>query len=115
MATNLASALCYLPFIGWIIAIVFLLIEPYNRDREVRFHAWQAIALAVALVALNICLGILHFIVAMVSGGLGLVFAPILMLVYFGEFLLFVFLAFKAYQNQRIVVPVVGPFAQKQA
>ena len=37
------------------------------------------------------------------------------MLVHFGELLLFIFVAVKAYQNQRIVLPFVGPFAEKQA
>ncbi len=55
MATNLASALCYFP----LVAIIFLLIEPYNRDRTVRFHAWQSIALMVVLIVLRIALGII--------------------------------------------------------
>jgi len=29
--------------------------------------------------------------------------------------LLFIFVAFRAFQNQRIVIPVIGPFAEKQA
>jgi uncharacterized membrane protein len=37
------------------------------------------------------------------------------MLFALGELILFLFLAIKAYQNQRIVLPVIGPFAEKQA
>lgn len=111
MASNLASALCYL----LLPAIIFLLIEPYNRNREIRFHAWQCIGLAVALTVLNIILSIFVGIFIAATSGFGLVIAPVLMLVHFGEILLFIFVAFKAYQNQRIVLPVIGPFAEKQA
>jgi uncharacterized membrane protein len=111
MATNLASALSYL----LLPAIIFLLIEPYNRNREIRFHAWQCIGMAVALTILNIILSIFVGIFIAATSGFGLVIAPVLMLVHFGEILLFIFVAFKAYQNQRIVLPVIGPFAEKQA
>jgi uncharacterized membrane protein len=103
--------LCYLV----LPAIIFLLIEPYNRDRAIRFHAWQAIALAVVLTVFNIAIGIVFSIFIAATSGIGLVIAPLLMLVHFGEMLLFIFVAFRAFQNQRIVIPVIGPFAEKQA
>ena len=111
MAMNLASALCYL----LLPAIIFLLVDPYNRNREVRFHAWQAIALAVALTVFNIAIAIIFSIFIAVTSGIGLVIAPLLMLMHFGEVLLFIFVAVKAYGNQRIVLPLIGPFAEKQA
>jgi uncharacterized membrane protein len=111
LATNLASALCYL----LLPAIIFLLIEPYNRNREVRFHAWQAIGLAVVLTVFNIAVAIVFSIFIAATSGLGIVIAPLLMLVHFGEVLLFIYVAFKAYQNQRISLPIIGPFAEKQA
>ncbi len=111
MATNLASALCYFT----LIAIVFLVIEPYNKMREVRFHAWQSIALAVAITVLQIALGIVRALFWSISSFLGMMIALVSTLVSFGTLLLFLYLAFKAYNNQRIVLPVVGPFAEKQA
>jgi uncharacterized membrane protein len=111
MATNLASALCYFP----LVAIIFLLIEPYNRDRTVRFHAWQSIALMVVLIVLRIALGIILGIIFAVSTSLGLMVGMLWTLIALGELILFIYLAFKAYQNERIVLPVIGPFAEKQA
>jgi uncharacterized membrane protein len=111
MAQNMASALCYL----FIPAIIFLLIEPYNRDRTVRFHAWQAIALAIGLFAVRIVLGIVLGILFAVSTSLGLMVGMLWTLLGLAEFVLFVFLAVKAYNNQRIVLPIIGPFAEKQA
>src|SRR5215471_4446258 len=111
MATNLASALCYFP----LIAIIFLLIDPYKNDRAVRFHAWQSIALAVVLLILRIALGIVLSLFMSVSYALGGMIAMVLMLFGLAELVLFIYLAVKAYNNQRIVLPVVGPFAEKQA
>jgi uncharacterized membrane protein len=111
MATNLASALCYFP----LIAIIFLLIDPYKNDRAVRFHAWQSIALFVALLILRIALGIIFSLFMAVSTGMGIMVGLLWTLVGFGELILFIYLAFKAYNNQRIVLPVIGPFAEKQA
>jgi uncharacterized membrane protein len=111
MATNLASALCYFP----LVAIIFLLIDPYKQDRTVRFHAWQSIALAVVLIILRIVLGIVFGLFMAVSYSLGVMVGLLWTLIGLGELILFIFLAVKAYQNQRIVLPVVGPFAEKQA
>jgi uncharacterized membrane protein len=111
MAENLASALSYL----FIPAIIFLLVEPYNRNRTIRFHAWQAIALAVALWIINIALSFAFGIFIAATSGVGIVTAPLFMLVHLAEIALFIFVAFKAYNNQRIVLPVIGQFAEKQA
>ncbi len=111
MATNLASALCYFP----IVAIIFLLIEPYNKNREVRFHAWQSISLAVVFIALGIVLGIVFGAFTSVSYGAGIGVGLLWSLIRLGELILFIFLAFRAYNNQRIVLPVIGQFAEKQA
>jgi uncharacterized membrane protein len=111
MATNLASALCYFT----LIAIVFLLIEPYNKMREVRFHAWQSIGVAVGLTVLQIVLSIVFRLFWTISYSLAGLITLLSTLVSLGGLILFIFLAFKAYQNQRIVLPIIGPFAEKQA
>jgi len=40
-----ASTLCYVPFIGWIAAIIFLAADRFRHDRSVRFHAFQGLYL----------------------------------------------------------------------
>src|ERR1041384_6724356 len=42
---NVMGGIAYLTFIP---AVILLLIEPYNRNKFVRFHAWQEIWLSVA-------------------------------------------------------------------
>src|SRR5437899_8466278 len=56
MADNVAGMLAYVTFIP---AVIFLVLEPYNKSRFVRFHAFQCIFLTVAAVAAHIVLGIL--------------------------------------------------------
>ena len=43
-----ASILCYIPWVGWIAAIVVLAAERFRHDRVVRFHAFQGLYLFVA-------------------------------------------------------------------
>jgi uncharacterized membrane protein len=47
ICTNTAAALCYIPFVGWIAALIFLTLDPYRTNRYVRFHAFQGLYLAV--------------------------------------------------------------------
>src|ERR1700689_3225459 len=46
MTDNMAGALCYL--FGFITGILFLVLAPYNQNRNVRFHAFQSIFLNIA-------------------------------------------------------------------
>src|SRR5690242_4898771 len=43
-----ASILCYVPWVGWVAAIVVLASDRFRRDRAVRFHAFQGLYLFVA-------------------------------------------------------------------
>ncbi len=43
-----ASVLCYIPWIGWVVAIIVLAADRFRKDRVVRFHAFQALYLFVA-------------------------------------------------------------------
>src|SRR3974377_197899 len=59
MAENIAGMLAYFTIIP---AILFLLIEPFNRNRFVRFHAFQSLFTCVALIAIHIVLSIFSHI-----------------------------------------------------
>src|SRR5207253_11262864 len=43
-----ASILCYVPGVGWIMAIVVLASDRFRHNRAVRFHGFQALYLFVA-------------------------------------------------------------------
>jgi len=101
VADNVAGMLAYITFIP---AIIFLLMEPYNKRRFVRFHAFQCIFLSVALFAIHLVLTIIPFIGGVIS-----------LLVSVGALILWIILLIKAYQGQMFKLPVIGDLAEKQA
>jgi uncharacterized membrane protein len=106
---NLAAALCYL--LGLLTGIVFLVIEPYNRNREIRFHAFQSIFLSAGFFVASIAVMILSSI-PFLGWVIALLFLPAL---YVAGFVLWIMLMIKAYNRERWVLPVIGPMAEKQA
>ncbi|MCZ2153579.1 MAG: hypothetical protein LC114_06705 [Bryobacterales bacterium] len=113
---NVAAALCYL--VGVLTGIVFLVLEPYNKDRLIRFHAFQSIFLWIAVIVLGIGLSILSIVVGlipMVGWIAGIVMMLASLLLWVGVFFVWIYLMYKAYNNQRVVLPVIGPLAEKQA
>lgn len=109
---NVAGLLAYITFIP---AIVFLVIEPYNRNRFVRFHSFQSLFFHVAVVVLEIALGILsgilHFI-PVVGWMVAALLWPLLGLAIFAVWIL---LLIKAYQHQIYKLPFIGDMAERQA
>jgi len=47
MTPRTASMLCYIPFLGWIAAIIVLASPRFRENRIVRFHAFQGLYLFV--------------------------------------------------------------------
>jgi len=111
MTDNVAGALCYITIVG----IVFLLIEPYNKNRFVRFHAFQSIFFCVAVIAFEIVWTILATVLAHISFGLVSIIGLLGLVVYLGILAAWIFLVFKAYSNQEFKLPVIGDLAAKQA
>src|SRR5271157_6505730 len=74
IAENVAGMLAYFTIIP---AIIFLLIEPYNRNRFVRFHSFQCLFAVLALVVVDIALVIVSSILHVVPV-IGWIFAAIL-------------------------------------
>jgi uncharacterized membrane protein len=100
LQANVAAALAYFP----IIAIVWLVLEPYNKDKFIRFHAVQALGLAVCTMGVSIVLGMIPIL-----GWILLLFLPFVVLA------LGIICAVKAYGNEKFKLPVLGDFAEKQA
>jgi uncharacterized membrane protein len=106
LTDNVASTLCY--SLGLITGILFLVLAPYNQNRKIRFHAFQSIFLHVAAIAVWVA----FLFVSAVSGGLLIFVSP---LVWLGFFVLWIVMLIKTYQDQKLVLPVIGPLAEKQA
>ena len=103
------SALCYLA--GAVTGILFLVLEPYNRDKTVRFHAFQSIFANLALIAAWFVLAILANL-----WFIGLLFTLLIgFALPIASFVLWIILMYKAYNRERLVLPIIGPLAEKQA
>ena len=118
---NLMGALAYVTVIP---AIVFLLIEPYKKNRFIRFHSFQCIFFALAAFVLHIGTTILSVALSFVVGfGLapflqtevGMLLTLLGMLVTIGIFIVWIVLVLKAYQGQEFRLPLIGGLAAKQA
>jgi len=107
LTDNVAGMLAYVTIIP---PIIFLVMEPYNRNRFVRFHAFQSIFFCVAWTVLWIALSIVGMIP--VLGWATLLIWPLLGL---GGLIIWVILLLKANQGQMFKLPVIGDMAEKQA
>lgn len=97
---NIAAALAYL----WLVAILWLVLEPYNKNRFIRFHSFQALAFGIVVMVGSIFFGLIP-IIGWVLGIFWSLAALILWLV----------CLFKAFSNEWFKLPVIGDFAEKQA
>jgi uncharacterized membrane protein len=111
LSDNAAGAIAYLTIIP---AIIFLVLEPYNRIPFVKFHSWQSIGLCVAAFVIQVGVMIAeaatHFIPGMVF-----LFMLIHLAVGLGLFLVWLFVILKASKGEWYKLPVIGDFAEKQA
>ena len=110
---NLACALCYV--LGLLTGVLFLVLEPYNKNRLIRFHAFQSIFLNIAWIAIFIAISIISIVVLPIPF-MGAILSVILHLAAgLGIFILWLMLMYKAYNRERWVLPIIGPMAEKQA
>jgi uncharacterized membrane protein len=97
---NVAGLLAYF----LIPAIIFLVMEPYNRNRFIRFHAFQ-----------GIFYGIAWFVAAAIVGFLPLLNLLLIPLVGLAFMIGLIICMLKAFQGQMFKLPVIGDIAEKQA
>jgi uncharacterized membrane protein len=97
---NLAAALSYL--LGFITGIVFLLIE--KNDKFVRFHAMQSTLVFLAVMVLNVVVGVLPFV-----GWLLQIFViwPL-------SVALWLVLLYKAFSGEKFKLPYFGDMAESK-
>jgi uncharacterized membrane protein len=116
LENNVAAALCYLVTV--VTGILFLVLAPYNQNKTIRFHAFQSIFFFVACVAISIVFAIFGIVLGTMGllgfGLLGL-WSLLHMVIWLGLFIVWIMLMVKAYQNQKWVLPIIGPLAEKQA
>jgi uncharacterized membrane protein len=113
LETNIAAALTYV--LGFVTGILFLLWDPYRRDRFVRFHAFQSIAYSVAYLVFWTIYSRIVLFGLFTFGPLWSILSILGTLISLAAFLFWLFLMYKAYNYAQYRVPFLGEFAAKQA
>src|SRR4051812_28544775 len=99
-----ASILCYIPWVGWVAAIVVLASDRFRHDRPVRFHAFQGLYLFVAwLIADQVMRPVLNSVTHVHLYGI----VEALLLV------ASIFMMVKAAHEEAYALPVFGELAQR--
>lgn len=108
LSPRAASVLCYVPFVGWLGAIIVLASERFRQDRVVRFHAFQGLYLFVAYLIVDWVVGPLF---RMLPG----MHFRVDKLLNLGLLAVWIFMIIKTSQDQRYALPIVGELAEKSA
>lgn len=113
LTDNVAGALCYL---GWVVTgVIFLVVAPYNQSKFIRFHAFQSIGAFAVLFIFQFAFGILIRLLAHMIPFLSLLLLPVGLLLWLLWPLSWIFLMYKAYNNEKFKLPVIGELAENQA
>ncbi len=100
-----AAILCYIPFVGWLAAIVVLASSRFRQDRTVRFHAFQGLYLFVGWLLIEWAFKWMLFGPAR--------HIPVVPLLQFGIIAIWVFMMIKTSHDEVYSLPVVGELAER--
>lgn len=109
---TVAGALAYLSFLP---AGLFLLLDPYRRNRFVRFHSVQCIGFWVAVILLAVALKLLGMLLYIIPVLGPLVVVLLDMVAVLGAFVIWLVLMVKAYMGETFRLPWLGDFAEQHA
>ncbi len=101
-----ASILCYIPFVGWVAAIVVLASNTYRYNRTVRFHAFQGLYLFVAWLFIQWVFSPL----CRIGPGPHM---PIVGLLQMGMLAVWIFMIVKTSHEQVYSLPIIGDLAER--
>jgi len=106
----IAGALAYLTFIP---AVVFLVLEPYNKNRFVRFHSVQCLLLWAAAIVLGIALKLASVVLFIIPVLGPLLVLLVSMVVAPSSFVIWLVLVVKAFQGEMFKLPMLGDLAEQ--
>jgi uncharacterized membrane protein len=109
LSDNAAGAIAYITPVP---AIVFLVLEPYNKSSYVRFHAWQSIFLAIVWIVVFTVLSMISFATLFL---MPFIMGPIHLLIHLAFFAVWIICVVQAVNGKRFQLPVIGALAEKLA
>jgi uncharacterized membrane protein len=101
LSETAAGVVAYITIIP---AVIFLVMEPFNRSSFVRFHAWQSIFFGITVAVVHFVLGVIPIFGWILFLPVGLAF-----------FILWIFVMIKASKGERYKLPFIGNFAEQSA
>lgn len=107
---QVVAAATYL--LGLVTGIIFLYLEPYDKDEFVRFHARQSIAFSIAWFVINV---IVDVFIALLPFSLGRLLAGLLELINLALAVMWIFLMYKAFIGERYRIPHLADLADSFA
>jgi len=109
-----AALLCYIPWLGWIAAIIVLASKRYKRDtanaREVRFHAFQGLYLFVAWLIVD---WVVSPALRFGTIGMGNAFRPLGGLLQLLVLAAWIVMIVKVSHSEHYRLPVIGEMAER--
>ena len=103
---NVVNALCYVPlvYLPPVCAILALFIPPYSENKAIRFHAFQGLLLFGVLFVLRTILVTWLFPFSFVGRIFELAWWAV-----------WIFMIYKAYNNEMVELPGIGTLARRKA
>jgi uncharacterized membrane protein len=112
LSENVAGALAYITFIP---AVVFLVLEPYNKNRFLRFHSVQCLLLWAAATAVGIALKLASVVLFIIPVLGPLLVVLVSVVVSLAVAVIWLVLVVKAFQGEMFRLPLLGDFAAQYA
>jgi uncharacterized membrane protein len=107
---SVAGGLAYLTFVP---SILFLVLEPYNRNRFVRYHSIQCLLVWATMLACATAvkvIGLLVFLIPVIGPLLAVLISVVAVI---AALLLWLVLVVKALQGETFKVPFLGDLAER--
>jgi uncharacterized membrane protein len=109
---SIAGGLAYFSFLP---AIIFLLVEPYKRNRFVRFHSFQCLFTLAAAIVLGAVVRLASLVLFMIPVAGPLLVSIIVVVLALGAIFIWLVLTVKGLQGECFRLPVIGDFADRYA
>lgn len=109
---NIAGAFAYISFVP---AVIFLVLDPYNKNRFLRFHSVQCLLLWAAAIAIAIALKLASVVLFIIPVLGPLLVLLVSMVVGLAAVVIWFVLVIKALQGEMFKLPMLGDLAEQYA
>jgi uncharacterized membrane protein len=109
---NIAGAVAYITLVP---AIVFLVLDPYSKNRFLRFHSFQCVLLWATLLAMGIAVKLVGLVLLVIPVLGHLLVALLWMVLGLGAVIVWLVLITKSLQGEAFRIPILGEVAEHLA